>query len=369
MVESRWFRRAGPVMAALTAAAWMASSATGAAERPWDPPPCREQPALSEAGGGAWFQLDPIIEAGRLQGQRVSLGWPGAERPQVIELQAESFAAGPFGGLILVGSDDGARSTLSLVDIAHGCSWDLGSARDVVRRATIARDGTLYDVRVARHSRADLGVWRRPLDSDTATRVLAPLPPDARFGRTWSTELTWSMDGSLLAIGSCGEIACRTRVLDPLSGRVRYIADAELGDVVGLTSDRLVVHGACRGLPCPLVSVRMDDGGQTVLDDAAGNAVMSQTDDGAPLVTFEQGAGGRHLRTIDVEGHRSTELEDPPEGLRLVPAAARSGAAADIDPAWVLFGPGGRLRGDAAARSLLRHLPGDRLVPLDEVSR
>ena len=39
----------------------------------------------------------------------------------------ESFAAGPFDGRVLVGTDDGRRSELSLIDVAGGCVRSISS--------------------------------------------------------------------------------------------------------------------------------------------------------------------------------------------------------------------------------------------------
>ena len=152
---------------------------------------------------------------------------PASARTRALDLDAESFAAGPFGGTTLIGSDDGRRSRLSLVDAARGCAWPLVASRDVIRTATLAPDGTsLFEFRVDRQTRADLGVWRRALDGSAApARVLAPIAADARFGPTWTTDLVWSEDGGTLAVQSCGEISCRVRILDPRDGGVRLVAD------------------------------------------------------------------------------------------------------------------------------------------------
>ena len=216
MVESRWFRRAGPGIAAIGALAIVASTTLGAPERRWEPSPCAGPPRAGvTAPRGAWYQLDPVIEGGARTGQRLAVGSAGLGS-RTLTLDAESFAAGPFRGTVLVGTDDGRQSRLSLVDVDAGCAWSVGTSRDaVVRRATLAPDGaTLFEFRVDRRSRADLGVWRRTLDGrGTAVRVLAPIGADAAFGKTWLTDFAWSDDGSSLAVQSCGEIACRFRVL------------------------------------------------------------------------------------------------------------------------------------------------------------
>jgi hypothetical protein len=371
MVESRWFRRAGPAVAALAAVALIASTTLGAPDRPWVPQACVGVPRIGGSSPGTWYRIDPVLEAGARTGQRLALGRPGDRAVRHIGLDAESFAAGPFGGTILVGSDDGRHSRLSLVDVARGCAWPLAESTDVVRIATIAPDrATLFDYRVDRRTRADLGLWRSPIDGSTApSRVLPPIVADARFGPTWLTDLVWSDDGRSLAVQSCGEVACRVRVVHPVEGDVQLVSDPTLGDLVGLAGDRLVAHGACRGLPCPLVSVDLADGTTMVLHHAAGQAVLSRDAEGRPVVVHEIGATGRALRIVGLDGRDTQVLEIDPDGRRLIAGPARAGGAVETVPGWILFGPEGRLPPDGALQPLLRHVPDGRTVPLDEVSR
>jgi hypothetical protein len=371
MVESRWFRRAGPGIAAIGAVAIVATTTLGAPQRAWEPEPCIGPARTGVAESGAWYRLDPIIEAGTRTGQRLIVGVPGAMPARVLDLDGESFAAGPFGGTVLVGTDDGHRSRLSLVDVDGGCAWAVGQSEDVVRRATLAPDGTtLFEFRVDRTTRADLGVWRRTLDSRSrAVRVLAPIRADARFGRTWLTDFAWSHDGAALAVQSCGEIACRFRMLSLVGGPVRTIANDRLGDIVGLTADRLVAHGACRGLPCPLLAVDLDDGSATTLHATAGQAVLIRDAQGRPIVVHEVGADASHLRQVGLDGRELGPVAADPDGRRLVAGPARSDGAVEHGPAWLLFATDGRLSIDDAPSPILRRLSDGAAVPLDEVSR
>jgi hypothetical protein len=371
MVESRWFRRAGPAVAALAAVVVIASSTLGAPARTWVPEACSGAPRVGSSATGAWYRLDPLLDAGVRVGQRLAVGRAGDRGARQLDLDAESFAAGPVGGTILVGTDDGRRSRLSLIDVARACAWAVAESLDVIRAAALAPDGiALFEYRVDRRTRVDLGLWQRPLDGSTpATRVLLPIVADARFGPTWLTDLSWSDDGRALAVQSCGEVACRVRVLDPVIGDVRLVADPDLGDIVGVAGDRLVAHGACRGLPCPLVSVDLRDGSTTVLDHAAGQAVLSRDADGRPVVIHEVGAAGRTLRIVGLDGQHPEALDSDPDGRRLVAGPARSGGAAETAAGWILFAPDGRLPVDGAVRPVLRHVPDGRTVPFDEVSR
>jgi hypothetical protein len=371
MAETRWFRRAGPAVAALAAVAVITSTTFGAPDRAWVPEACAGPPRIGGSAPGTWYRIDPVLAAGARAGQQLAVGRPGEWAARQLDLDAESFAAGPFGGAVLVGSDDGRRTRLSLIDAARACAWALAESVDVIRTATLTPDGTtLYEYRVDRRSRADLGLWQRPLDgSRPASRVLPPIVADARFGPTWLTDLAWSEDGRSLAVESCGEVACRIRVLDPATGEVRLVSDPTVGDLVGLAGDRLVAHGACRGLPCPLLSLDLRNGTSVVLDHAAGQAVLSRDPAGRPVVVHEVGAAGQTLRMIGLAGQDPDVIQGDPDGRRLVAGPGRSAGAAETLPGWILFGPDGRLPIDGVIRPVLRHVPDGRTVPLDEVSR
>lgn len=371
MVESRWFRRAGPAVAALGGIALIATTTLGAPGRAWSPNACAGTPQIGPSVPGTWYRIDPVIDAGARIGQRLVLGQAGERSTRALDLHAESFAAGPFGGATLIGTDDGRRSRLSLVAAARGCAWPLVTSRDVIRTATLAPDGmSLFEFQVDRRTRADRGVWRRALDGSTApARVLAPIAADDRFGPTWATDFVWSEDGRSLAVQSCGEISCRVRILDLRGGDVRQIADPALADLVGFDGDRLVAHGSCRGLPCPLVSMDLVSDSTLILDPAAGQAVLSRDADGRTVVVHEVGAGGGHLRVVGLDGDRPRLLDGDPEGRRLVAGPARSGSGAEHAPGWLLFGPDGRLPIDGSLRPLLRHVQDGRAVQLDEVTQ
>lgn len=373
MSETRWIHGVGAGVATLAAVAVLAATTIGAAARPWSPPACDGPPrapaATERASATAWYRHDPQLVDGALAGTRLTLGLRGGSGARTLALDAEAFASGPFGDTVLVGTDDGRASSLSLVAVGDGCAWRLATASDVIRRATLSVDGlTVYEMRVDRATRADLGIWRRPLDGDgDPERLLGPIDPDARFGRTFATEFTWSSDGGLLAIRSCGEVACRVRLLDPVSGEHRSLADPGLGDVVGLTDDHLVAHGACPGLPCPVVSIPLTAGAPIVLDEAAGLATMTTLADGSSRVVMEVGRGGRQLRSVSPDGRQATELGPQPEGWRLVPSG-RAVTAVALPPGWVAFGASGRTTG-GAADGFARDIVGGSAVPFDEVPR
>ena len=386
MVESRSLRWIGPGVVALGAVGFIASATLGAGVQPWTPSTCAGPPGarvvaardtgpsdLASLRGTPWFRLDPLLDAaGGLRGQRLTFGFDGERSARRLDLPAESFAAGPYGRTVLAGSDDGTSSRLEAIDVSTGCTWAIGVERAVIRRATIDSAGaSVYETRVERVSRADLGVWQRPMDgSGVARRVLAPLAADGRFGRTFSTEFTWDLAGDRLAVQSCGEVACRTRVIAPRGGAVATLDVPDLGPLVGLEGDTAVTYEACRGLPCPIVSTDLRTGARQVLAPAAGLAMVVPTADGARLVHEVGASTGRGLRAVRLDGGSATELGIIPDDLRLHPSAVRAEAATRLPPGWVLLAPDGRLpAGATSTRLQLRHVPDGSTVALDEALR
>jgi hypothetical protein len=314
----RWIRGVAPVAAlALVGAGVLARPPLlEAADPPWDPPPCPV--AMAPSGARAWFRLDGlVVEAGTFTGQRLTVGQLGAGG-RTLDLPPESFATGPWSGRVLVGADDGARSRLSLVDVGAGCATLLADEADVVRAALVMPDGSaVVEHRVDRATRADLGVWRVGLDGSRTRRLVAGLATDARYGPTFSTELRWAPDGRL-AISTCGETRCRTRLVDMASGRSSAVGPT--GPLIGITSDGAVVaHEPCGGFPCGIVR-RAPGRDATVLATDAGPATMA-----GDRVVFETARG--RLTALDARTGRLTAIVD---GGGLVPVASGSGARAGV---------------------------------------
>jgi hypothetical protein len=386
MVESRWLRRLGPGVIALIAVGLIASTTFGAGDRPWAPRACAgaaadliaatRDPGPSDPADlrdETWFRVDPLLDRdGALRGQRLAVGVGGIRVPPGAELPPESFAAGPFGRIVLVGTDDGATSRLRGFDAATGCAWTIADEHDVIRRATIEPAGAgIYETRVDRASRADLGVWLRAMDGNSpARRVLPPLPADERFGRTFSTEFAWDVSGTRLAIQSCGEVACRTRFLAPVGGATVTLDDPDLGALIGFEGDRVVTYGACRGLPCRVESTDLATGEHRLMEAFGGPALVLATSDGARLVHETWAGDDRRLRSVALDGDAASDLGSVPDGLGLHGPAVDPGSAMRLPPGWLLLAPAGRLPTDRAAhRSDLRHVPDGMTVQLDEATR
>ena len=146
-MESRWFRRAGPAtvaiaalvaLVAVTAATAVATAtirARATATLEWVGTPCPGAPAMRRATGGTWYQLSPALDAtGALAGQTLTVGASDRRPARRLALAAESFATGPFGRVVLVGADDGRRSTP--VAARRGRRLCLVDRRRAGRRAT-----------------------------------------------------------------------------------------------------------------------------------------------------------------------------------------------------------------------------------------
>ena len=386
MVESRWLHWIGPGVVALGAVGAIASTTLGVSERSWTPRACPGQatdriaaiqdpgpPALEAMAGEAWFRLDPVLDRdGGLAGQHLTLGLNGERRSRRLRLPSESFAAGPFGRVILVGSDDGTRSRLEAIDVTDGCSWSLAEESSVIRRATMDRAGTtIYETRVDRVSRADLGVWTRSVNGATGTgRILDPLAADDRFGRTFSTEFTWDVDGRRLAVQACGEVACRTRIVSSGDDAAMSLDAPDLGIVLGLAGDRIVTYRACHGLPCEVVSTDLGTGRRDLLAAVAGAAIVVATTDGARLAYEIDDGTISQLRSVGLDGLDQLDLGPLPAGLRLHTDAARAGGATRVPVGWILLAPDGRLPVDGnALRPRLRHLQDGSTVTLEEATR
>ena len=340
MEQARWSRLAPPALAlaAFLLAAGSRPGHVGAADPPWSPPACAASP--DHAAGRAWFRVDDVLDRdGSLIRRRLSVGDAVAGTRRRIDLDAESFASGPFGDLVLVGSDDGRRSHLRLVDPVHDCATDVGDEADVVRSGLVSPDGAaIVEHRVDRRSRADRGVWRRSLDGREVIRIIAPATVDPAFGPTFATELAWGTESRLAVVG-CGEIVCRARVLDLRTGDIRHVDD--VGQLVGLSGGTLVVHRPCAGLPCAIEQVDIASGRRSMTVARAGLAVLAGPGYGH-LVMEELDGERTVLHALDIARGRTRDLDVVPAGYALLVSAARSGSGVASD-GLVAIVPGGRV--------------------------
>jgi hypothetical protein len=202
--------------------------------------------------------LRPVLGVrGALTGHRVSL--PVGRASVEIDLGAEAFVARGPAGLLVIGSDDGSESDVTVLDGALGCMRSRFTESDVVRGATVdpGMDAIYYHL-VERGTRRDLGVRRRSLAGTAVPQqVLAPLPSRARTApgdRIAATTLHWIPSGRL-AVQSCARTGCRTRVLDPTTLDIRNHATPGQGEIVSVGPDSLIARRNCPVAPCPLMTI------------------------------------------------------------------------------------------------------------------
>jgi hypothetical protein len=370
-VERRWLIGLGPPVLAVLALGVVITPPAGAADRAWEPPPCSDDGAGLAAAAAerlaaarpvpdAWFTLDPRLDdAGTLVGQRLRIGL-GSDRGRYVDLPAESMAAGPFGRVVLVVADDGRRSEIRAIDARQGCAWRLGGSSDVIRDVTLEpRSTVIWEFRVDRATRADLGVWRRPLDGAPAQPVLPPPPDDARFGRTWSTSLGWSLDDDRLVVESCGEDQCRSRIVDAVTGRARLVDVPGNGQLIGVAEGVGISYAACDVLPCEVVVTDVASGERRVIAPAATGAALIATAVG-PRIIIETNAGA-DVRRVDGTAERNIGPPDP--SLRLVPTVLGASFGVGLPPDWIAWSSDGRSPDEAA----LTRLNDGRTVPVEEV--
>jgi hypothetical protein len=221
---------------------------------------CLTPPAVGPGGvaqPGAFFKTQPHLDGqGTLVGRRLFVGAAG-QTTATGELPAESSFSGPIDGVVAVAADDGKRSTVQLVSTSGGCETTLLTSASVVRRAVIdSVDGSVLLHLVARTDRADLGVWQLARGAAQPTRILEPLPAALDFGVVWATDLSLDDAGRNLAVQSCQDRECLTRVVDlgALSRPAIVLRGSRQGPMLGFAGDRLVTWAACDGFPCDLLA-------------------------------------------------------------------------------------------------------------------
>lgn len=262
-----------------------------------------------EVGAGSWWRIaDRQDEDGALAGRQLTVGRGGAAT-RTLDLRIESAASGPVGGVIVVTNDDGRRSEVMLAAAADGCAWLVDESQDVVRGAILdPADGSVLAHLVDRETRADLGTWRfgsGGLPSDLAEpELVAPPPAIDALGPIWATDLRLDPAGTTLAVQSCGEERCQTRLFDLRApDRAPVVVAGEQGRLIGFAGPRLVTWAACPLIPCAVVAWDPAPGEhRTILDRAEAAAV---TPDGRYLVATFNSQRGRTMRIELATGVRA----------------------------------------------------------------
>ena len=302
---ARWRDRIGPPIAllgiallltAVVPAALAAGSKILTADSTADG--CSASPALTARAasrgpsGRAIARVRELVSRrGELTGRTLSVDRAG--RPGLnIALPPESFVGQRVGDLMLYTRDADGGSSVHLVDVESGCDLVVAEPDDIVRSAILDPSGSAFYLHsVTRGDRRDNGVHRTDLTTGVTSRVVPPLPPSDEFGPTFGTELRWSLDGSALAVQSCGFEACRTRVLDVASTDVAVFDAHGQGALIGLTKAHLVTFADCPGLPCAVLSIDLESGASTTLADEAMGASITAAPDGVGHLIIETAAG------------------------------------------------------------------------------
>lgn len=265
--------------------------------------------AVPAARGTWWRLVDRLDGNGILVGRTLFAGRDSAAT-LTMELATESSASGPVGGLLTVTNDDGQFSEVRLVSGTEGCSWLLHRTQDVVRSAILdTTSGTVLAHMVSRETRSDKGVWRiAGMDPDaTLALVVAPLPIQPEIGQIWATELLLDATGRHLAVQSCAEAGCVTRVvtLDGSGAGTAVLGGLSQGSMIGFTGDRVLTWAHCQGLPCQVQAWRVGIANpETLIDLAAGAAV---TGDGRYLLAVLD-VTGRATR-VDLAGKSGQRIQ------------------------------------------------------------
>jgi len=333
----RWVRVLMPVVVTGLLAGMAGTGTSLASDPPWQPPPCPVAvPSAASAGSAGWYRLTPVLDAtGTLVAQQLTVAARGGVI-RAMNLPPESFASGPSGGLLVVGDDDGTRSRLRVLDLAHGCARLDVEETSVIRSALTASDGaSLWEHRVDRGTRADMGIWRRAMDDGSSARLLPGISDNPDYGPTFVTELRESSDGHLV-VASCGATACRTRVVDTETSRVALVE--QTGPPIGFTGGWLVTHAPCDWWPCAVVAVDPESGARQTLVDDANHAELGGAVDG--LLVYQEPDGA--LAIMDVDSRSRAVLG---AGGRLGPVRRGSMAETGVDLPMgsVLVAPDGRM--------------------------
>lgn len=229
---------------------------------------------------------------GELTGRVLTVERSG-RAPVGLSLPPESFVGRRVGDLIVYTLDTSeSGSSIHLLDVESGCDVIVAHTSDVVRSALLDPTASaIYAHSVTREGRQDNGIMRVDLSSAETNLAVPPLPDSDAFGPTFGTELRWSLDGTALAVQSCGFERCRTRILDVASGALATFDAPGQGALVGLTSAHLVTLADCAGLPCDVVSIDLASRAMATLAEDALGASLNAWVGGSAIVSIETAAG------------------------------------------------------------------------------
>ena len=193
-----------------------------AADPPWDPPACRAAVAARPSSAGvAWFRMDAVLDAaGTLTGQRLTVGVVGGTR-QAARPAARSRSPRVPSRASCWSAMTTARGPACAPSIRPAAAHRRSRWR---RRSSAAPSSTRTSARrsstgsTGRRARTSACGGARPAAERRSGSCPASRRTPATGGRSRRTSGGRS-DGRL-AVASCGEVACRTRIVDTATGRV-----------------------------------------------------------------------------------------------------------------------------------------------------
>jgi len=293
----RWRGQLGPpsllIVSALVIAAIVPASIAAGPVAPRQTASACVAPSPPSSGLAELVSLQParvasdalLTSRGELTGRRMAIERQSDE-PVVISLPPESFVAGARGATVVYGWHSLQQgSEVRLIDAETGCDRRLARPTEVVRSALLAPDGgSLFVHRVGKADRRDLGVTRHDLTSGGQMQVVEPLPVSDTFGPTFATNLSWSADGTELAVQSCGADRCRTRVLDAATGEVAVYAGDGHGSLIGFDRSQLVTWDTCHWAPCAVLAIDRATGEASTFAEEAFDASLSWSDGDLVLI-------------------------------------------------------------------------------------
>jgi hypothetical protein len=357
----RWARWLGPPIV-LGAVALVLSQLHAGAEAGGrtTPPPvgvCAASPLVTDAAGrprrdagpGSWWTLGERLDAhGAMAGRRLAVGRGGATT-FALDLPVEAVASGPVGGVVVLAADVDQRSEIRLVSVGGACSWLVGSSGDVVRGAILdPRDGSVLAHLVSRAARDDVGTWRFGGAGEAAlgppTLVAPALDAGMLDGPAWVTDVRLDTTARLLAVQSCTDRGCLTRVFDLESSAAAPVvlrgasAGTAQGPMLGFANGKLLTWAACPGYPCAVQAWDLASGTSSiVLDRAEGAAV---TRDGRFLLASTDSRAGRTLR-LDLVTGRAVLVRGLRAGELLLASGVAATSGVQLGPDEVAVGAPG----------------------------
>ena len=262
----------------------------------------------------------------------------GRSRPRTC--RRSRSRAGPFGGIVLVGSDDGFASRLQTFDVARGLHLDVATERGC------HPPGDRGSGRLRRSMRPASIEPAAPTSGSGSARWTAARP-DGSSIRCRPTLASGersrpSSRGPPTANGSRSSPAARSPVGRGSSTRdgspAGDVEAPDLGVLVGFAGDRAVTYGACRGWPCPIVSVDVRTGARLTLDASGGQAVVAADVRGRPARARDAAGDGSEPALAVARWRGGIRSRTHPRRAR---PGTRPGALGCRDPPARRLGPAG----------------------------